>query len=112
MPVSLQFDEFDFLHCEMLHAREEIVNGSVIRVRAVTLVYVNFSITISVCVAVIKNINFTAVTKFHTPYKMVINRVLLLFRSQSEFPRQDAMRIPQYKDKNLQAIVILALSLV
>jgi hypothetical protein len=97
--------DFDFLHCELLCAREQVPESGVVRTFAVTPVSANVSPTASVCVAVIGNIN--AITKYWTQFGITNDCQLLPFRRQREFPRRDAVRIPQREEETPQAIVAL-----
>jgi hypothetical protein len=56
--------DFDFLHCEHLRAREEVLEGGVVRVRAATPASANATVSVcggtaSICVAAIVNKNVT-----------------------------------------------------
>jgi hypothetical protein len=55
--LACDLEDFDFLHCELLRAREEVLEGGVVRVRAVNLVSANVSATVTACAAVIANHN-------------------------------------------------------
>jgi hypothetical protein len=97
---------FDFRHCEIHCASEEVTEGNVIRAHAVTPASANVSETISVCLAVTGNINVT-ITKVDTVCAIATDSILLLFCPQREFSRQDAVRIPQREQKTPQAVVAL-----
>jgi hypothetical protein len=85
---------FDFLHCELLRAHEEVLEGSVIRVRAVCPVSAKANVTVAVCVAVIGNSKVIAAAKYCTACGIALDCELLLFRPQHEFPRRNAVQIP------------------
>jgi hypothetical protein len=68
---------------------------------------------VSVCVAVIGNINVIAVdAKQETLCESTIDCLLLLFRLQRECQRRDALRIPQCEEGTPQAVVTLEAAIV
>jgi hypothetical protein len=99
---------FDFLHCESLRAREEVFESAVTLVHAVTtpVSAISVSVTESVLVAVIQHNNVIA-AKTWSLSEVAVDCLALLVRLQREFPRRNAVRIPQREEETPQAIISL-----
>jgi hypothetical protein len=93
------------VHCEIECTREEILEGGVVRGQEVTPASPNVGETVSVCVAVIANRNVTGIAKLCTVDGIAIDCGLLLFLRQREFPRRNAVWIPEREEETPQVIV-------
>jgi hypothetical protein len=101
------FEDFDFLHCEILQTRENLppIPAGVVRVtvakRTVTAEKVTAG-TDGVSVAVIENTH--VITKGRTYLGITIDCFVLLFGLQRKFSRREILRILQRKKKTLHNI--------
>jgi hypothetical protein len=67
-------------------------------------------VTVCVLVAVIANTNVTEpAAKYCTACEIAIDCDLLRFRLQREFPRRDAVRMPQCEEEASRTVVALVL---